>query len=148
MRMAEPPEKKPGPEAGKRRELKGVGSPDELTTTQVTRPSLCWSFHTPSSEKGRFMYRYKLKHRYSGSGRALHFSSLEAVEPWDVIEPDGDFYYFVIEVRNTQQRRSGAHLVLSESAQSPEEAELLAEQNGDRPKSEPRRPPRLHRETE
>ena len=94
------------------------------------------------------MYRYKLKHLHSGSCRATDFSSLEAVEPWDVIEPDDGFYYLVTDVRDTQRRPAGAQLVLSESAQSPEEAELLAVQNGEQPKSEPRRLPRLHRETE
>jgi hypothetical protein len=72
-------------------------------------------------------YKYKLRYEYdSNQGSHQSYESDHPVKPGDVIYVDEDgFYYEVIQVLQLQTR---VQLLLSKSAQSEQEARLVAEQ--------------------
>ena len=75
------------------------------------------------------MPKYRLYYLHDNQDSNIeHFPSDTPINAGDVIEPgDGNFYYVV----SRQQLKTGIRLTLSKSAESPQEAMLLATQYGD-----------------
>lgn len=75
------------------------------------------------------MYHYRLYYLHDNQDSNIKkYASETPVNPRDIIEPGDGYYYWVV---SRQEQKTGVRLNLSKSAESPQEAELLATQYGD-----------------
>ena len=75
------------------------------------------------------MHTYKLKYlSIEGDSAQPTFESAKRLEVGDVIELESGFWHFITDIRSL---KTGTQLVLAESGQTAQEAELLARQRLD-----------------